>query len=306
MSSLTIVVPTVAGREAWLSEALSSIKTAIGSCDVAVVVSGNGTTEESSSIAAAHGFRFVQHDRFMSAEDHARRLPSLVTTRYFWLFADDDIMPGDAVSVVVRALDDHPNCVALFGCARSFSDAADLGFGAALPLEIHEGVYDDFRELVAATKGEAHLGAIVMRTSLLENEDYERFLGTYHAFFGQVWICVERHIDLGVVVVPKVLVDFRMGDKAWDDSYIQTGAGLSRYFSLLPSELTSVKLSARTRLPVREFARIAWLFHSSDARYLREFSRNYKGFLARTSPLLVPVASPFAKFLKSPRRTFKR
>jgi hypothetical protein len=220
--SLTIVVPTVPGREAWLGEALSSIRTSIGAHDVQVVVSGNGTKGESGEIAISLGCEFIQHDQPMSSEEHGRILSSLADTKYLWPFADDDIMPPDAVSVVLRALGENNDCVALLGRARTFSDPALCGLGTAVPLEMEVGCYGDLESLARATKGWAALGAIVVQPSCLSGEDYDRFLGTSHAFFGQVWMSVERHINQGCVVVPEVLVDSRMAEKAWDESYIRT------------------------------------------------------------------------------------
>jgi hypothetical protein len=296
--SLTVLVMTIPGREKWLAESLASIRASVGTHDVTVLVSGNGTSDDSRRIASSFGCKIAQHDLQMSAEEHGRLLSSLVSTEYVWPFADDDIMPPDAVSIVVRALNGNPGCVALLGCARSFSDPACVGLGEAVPLGIETASYSDFRSLAMATRGEAHLGAIVARTSCLMREDYDRFVGTSHAFFGQVWMAVERNIRLGAVIVSEVLVDFRMSQKAWDESYVQTGAGLNRFFNLLPSEISSLKRAGRSSLPLREFARVAWLYRLSDAPHLFAFSQNYTGVLARLSPLLVPMTSPVAKALK--------
>jgi hypothetical protein len=108
-----------------------------------------------------------------------------------------------------------------------------------------------------------------------------------------------REVRRGVLVTSDVLVEFRMSDKAWDESYIQTGAGLNRYFAKLPPELSALKRSKRGPLPLRELARSAALFRATDTRYLIAFSQNYAGVLARIAPLAIPLVAPLARLARS-------
>lgn len=303
---LSIVVPTIPGRTQELQQALESIVRVPFEEQPEIIVSGNGCGEETLILARAYGVLYFPHEQPMSASVHMRLLPSLSTGIYLWIVGDDDLVNQAGALAAVRYLSlgrDAPICV--IGRARTFVDISAAGQGRAQPVFWWRGRYTTIEEVASATSGVISHGAYIVQRDRLSIADYDHFLGTSHEMFGQLWRAVERNASSGVVVLDDVLIELRMAQKAWDRSYLETAAGVNLLWRKLPASVRFELTKQRHSLPVREMAKVAWQYSPRDTKHLLKFSRNYVGFLARLSPLLVPLLSPVAKALKwtTSRRT---
>ena len=247
--SLTVVVPTVLGREVELTRCLASVRRQASGGQVDLWVSGNGTTRTSSEIAERFGARFTQRDVRLPASEHWPLLLSEVTNYYTWILGDDDVMAPGALETVLEAIEysslQGRVLDALIGRAQFFSatDLSDLS-----PPDPHSdswksGVYFDLQQVSLASSGMVHIGAYVYRSDLFKVENHDRYAGTSHQIFGAFWDGLDQLAEMTVRIEDKPLVYLGNSSKQWDHSPIVTLLGLKNYDLLLPEAVSRTRLS---------------------------------------------------------------
>jgi glycosyltransferase involved in cell wall biosynthesis len=125
MSFVSICIPTFNhGRylEASLGSAMSQTHR-----DLEIVVLDNASTDDTQKIVAAHAsrdprIRYVRHPKNIGLIGNLDACLGCARSEYVKFLCADDTLEPECVSLMVRAMDEHP-AVALVACARIVADA---------------------------------------------------------------------------------------------------------------------------------------------------------------------------------------
>jgi len=321
LSSLTVLIPTVAGREDWLGICLDSIRNQPGGKDVQILVSGNGTGEQTRQIAESFEVEFIQRVKRMSSDAHGAAFMRDVRSEYFWVIGDDDVVPRGALLEVVDAIagsgaEARP-VDAVIGRSQYFKrdDFSDLGPATPPSALWKAGNYFDLSSAAMATSGHAALGAFIYRTSLFSQRNLDRYRGTSHNVFGAFWDGLAEVQDLQVKVLETAIVHLRQAQKEWDHSPIGTSLGLKKYYALLPESVSKQIPSAHDSLLRRTAIRFAASCPDEERPILAEYVQIHdsRQFLASAlSRLPRPLATwcvarlPPKNWRRSPAFVFRR
>lgn len=238
---LTILIPTIAERVAWLEECLDSILPLPDSRSAQVIVSGNGTGAATRRVCDERHVRLIEHPVRMTASEHGRAALAVDVGDWTWPVADDDLVAPGAVSHVLEYLKLHGPDV-IVGRTRRFvrPDLSDL----SVPVPSHRpfAVVKGIRQMAEATRMRIDLGAFVFKSRLFSAEMYDRYAGTSHEGFGALWDGIDALPDPTVVITPEVLVYARQGEKAHDESAWRTWLGMLSVADLLPESVKDIAL----------------------------------------------------------------
>lgn len=121
---LTIAIPTV-NRAKLLGRAIESAL-AQSSPDIEIIVSDNGSTDETPAVIeryANRGLRTFRHPSTMSAARHGQFLIEQAKGEFFLGLSDDDFLEPEFASEVLAAFDRHPESAFVYtGCAVHYED----------------------------------------------------------------------------------------------------------------------------------------------------------------------------------------
>jgi len=124
MPRLTIAIPTV-NRAELLGRAIESAL-AQSSPDIEIIVSDNGSTDDTPAIIARYsgrGLRTFRHPSTMSAGKHGQFLIEQAKGEFFLGLSDDDFLEPDFASEVLAAFDRHPELAFVYtGCAVHYEN----------------------------------------------------------------------------------------------------------------------------------------------------------------------------------------
>lgn len=310
LSEVTMVVPTVAGREQYLADCLNSIRAQPQSEKLKLVVSGNGTGAESEKIAVSFRACFWHHPEKIVVPDHLRSIVRRVNTRLVWIVGDDDLVAPGALWHLEQELSDHRDSPeglhAVIGRARFFSNTEPLDLGAIRPSDSEwlSGLFHSLADVSDATLGEVHFGTFVVDVSLIELPRWEKYRGTSHEIFGALWDGIADTEDLNVAVSSAPLVFLRQAEKAWDVSNVRTILGLRRFESLIPYAVGQHRFAALKPLKAEKLLRWAAQSLPAERRELRLLIASYPANPAWYSlvPLLSRRAARLLHFAVQARR----
>ncbi len=121
---LTIAIPTV-NRAELLGRAIESAL-AQSSPDIEILVSDNGSTDETPAVIARYatrGLRTFRHSSTMSAARHGQFLIEQARGEFFLGLSDDDFLEPEFAAEVLAAFDRHPESSFVYtGCAVHYED----------------------------------------------------------------------------------------------------------------------------------------------------------------------------------------
>ena len=121
---LTIAIPTV-NRAALLGRAIESAL-AQTSDEVEIIVSDNGSTDETQEVIARYAtssIRTFRHASTMSAAEHGQFLREQARGEFFLGLSDDDYLEPEFASEVLALFDRHPDLSFIYtGCAVHYDD----------------------------------------------------------------------------------------------------------------------------------------------------------------------------------------
>lgn len=279
---IEIVIPTVAGREAWLEQALGAISHQIENYPISLRVSGNGTDLMSREIAEAYGASYDHYDSKLPPWEHEFQIVTKANSSFLWIVADDDMLHEGAVEVVLEAIVAAPSVLpdAIIGRARFFSryDLSDLGGPDPIDMSWRPGFYRDLASVGRATLGSLHHGSFVFRTGLLQSEDLRRFSYTYHSLFAAFWLGLGRGDALAVTVVSDPLVMVRQSRKTWQEDQIPVLWGLQQYNQLIPSEIGLHRLALPRHLKVQKALQFSANCKPAQRSQLQDLVKSYGTF----------------------------
>ena len=207
MPRLTIAIPTV-NRADLLSRAIESAL-AQSSQDIEIIVSDNGSTDETPKVIgryANRGLRTFRHPSTMSAAKHGRFLIEQAKSEFFLGLSDDDFLEPDFAAEVLAAFDRHPEAAFVYtGCAVHYEN---IQVPAVVGPALESGA--DFLEAHYAGKREICWCACVTRVlDLLDvgPPPDDRIIGdmfywTKLAFRGPV-CCVPRVLSHYILLRPR-------------------------------------------------------------------------------------------------------
>ena len=121
---LTIAIPTV-NRAGLLGRAIESAL-AQTSPDIEIIVSDNGSNDETPTVIgryAGRGLRTFRHSSTMSAARHGEFLIQQARGEFFLGLSDDDFLEPDFAAQVLAMFDRHPDLSFVYtGCAVHYED----------------------------------------------------------------------------------------------------------------------------------------------------------------------------------------
>jgi glycosyltransferase involved in cell wall biosynthesis len=121
---LTIVIPTV-NRAKLVARAIDSAL-AQTSPEVEIIVSDNGSTDETPAVISAYagrGLRTFRHDSTISVVNHHDFLIDKVHTEFFVALSDDDFLEPEFAAEALAMFDRHPELFFLYtGCSIHYQD----------------------------------------------------------------------------------------------------------------------------------------------------------------------------------------
>lgn len=207
MPRLTIAIPTI-NRAELLGRAIESALSQ--SCpDIEILVSDNGSTDETHAVIARYaerGLRTFRHPSTMSAARHGQFLIEQARGQFFLGLSDDDFLEPDFAAEVLAAYDRHPESSFVYtGCAVYYED---IRVPALVGPPLESGA--DFIAQHYAGKREVSWCACVTRVSDLRElgpQPDDRILGdmffwTKLAFRGPVG-CVPRMLSHYILFRPR-------------------------------------------------------------------------------------------------------
>jgi glycosyltransferase involved in cell wall biosynthesis len=115
---VTVFIPTY-NRAEWLGESITSALAQTYE-DFVLVVSDNGSTDETPDVVAAFDdprLRYVRLERNIGLNSHFNRCYDTAATEYMFLIPDDDRMRPDALERTIPVLDENPTVGLVHGCA---------------------------------------------------------------------------------------------------------------------------------------------------------------------------------------------
>jgi len=133
-------------------------------------------------------------------------------------------------------------------------------------------------EIASATRGVAHIGALIFRTELIKASNFDRYAGTSHEFFGKFWDGLSTLALPTVLVLDKAVVYVRQVTKQWDESYIATILGVRRYDRLLPPELAIICSQTQRHLSRIKALQIASQPAASEKLLVAELVQTFDTF----------------------------
>jgi glycosyltransferase involved in cell wall biosynthesis len=205
-AKLTIAIPTF-NRAALFRRALQSAL-AQTSDQIAILVSDNGSTDETPSIVAQYSdrrLRSIRHETTVTRAQHGTLIFAATNTEFILVLSDDDYIEPDFSGEIIRLFDEHPELsFAYTGCLEHYDDAA-------LPALVGPRVESSLDFIAAHYSGKRQVSwcACVTRVRDLRSigpQPDDRIIGDMYfwtkiAFQGPVG-CVSRSLSHYTVLAP--------------------------------------------------------------------------------------------------------
>ena len=269
---LTIVIPTVQGRETWLSQLLHSIESLSQNTDIEILVSGNATGQSTEDLSKKFSTQFYYRNQKLTADRHHRKLIEEISDGYVWFIGDDDFIKPEVILKVVEILKKSGPDI-LIGKATFFDKDPALDSWPTGDTFI-EGEYISISDVAQATGSMLRFGTFVFNRSSVSLVDYDYF-----------------------------------ADKEWYLPPLRIMLGGMKYVELLPEEVARNVKTKKKVIKLREFVELIYTTQLVDYTYLVEYFSKFRlGVIPFIAFKLLPFK--FLKFvfqkLKNQRSKIRR
>ena len=288
---LTIVIPTVQGRETWLSQLLHSIESLSQNTDIEILVSGNATGQSTEDLSKKFSTQFYYRNQKLTADRHHRKLIEEISDGYVWFIGDDDFIKPEVILKVVEILKKSGPDI-LIGKATFFEKDPALDSWPTGDTFI-EGEYISISDVAQATGSMLRFGTFVFNRSSVSLVDYDYFADTSHQIFGMIWRAIFRK-NLRTLVLNSEIIFLRQSTKEWDLPPLRIMLGGMKYVELLPEEVARNVKTKKKVIKLREFVELIYTTQHVDYTYLVEY---FSKFRLGVIPFIAFKLLPF-KFLK--------
>lgn len=219
--TLSVCIPTF-NRLAYLTDALDSLLPQASDLGVQVFVSDNDSDDGTKGYLndIAQRFPCLRHQSNRTNIGLEKNMIAALqgaTGDYVLPIGDDEVLlPGSLAQILDAIKKHHPYVLVLNGW---HTDAKLTPKREHLPNSLKGSVFSDPETAFSNLWDKTPPGSVVIRRALLTESNFDRFLGTSHAYAGAFWAGLsetfqrEGHIRLRCMDRPTVLL--RAGEKTW-------------------------------------------------------------------------------------------
>lgn len=274
-SLLSICIPTY-NRPAYLDQCLAAILPQAEVLDVEVLISNNGSTDDTRNVIDRyqHGFpknlRCIHQATNLGYDLNHKAVIEMASSEYAWLLGDDDVALEGALQKVINALRGNPQCE--FMILNAMSTDNNL-----IPREYCLRLKDDLlirtcNDLLKNYSDKITFGMIVINARLFKKVQADKFIGTSHFYAGGVYeYLAERYLETScnnIALISEPLVYLRHGKRPWSQEIgdISVRQIPEFYFRMHSCYATNSRLamkravgSYRTILPLVRLRAEGWL-----------------------------------------------
>lgn len=221
MPKLSICVPTY-NRSSYLRECLVSILTSVKGYEdkIEIVISDNASTDNTKSVVSEfqNEHRFIRYHRndVNTGDLNFYIVAGLARGEYIWVFADDDKMEAEAISIIFDSIDSGYNLI-ISNYSIWTSDFHAVITQRLLPFS-NDVIFDDCNLLLRYLGPRLNfLSCVIIKKDIfftVPTTEFEPYLEYGHSFLYSVYTAVFRQCYAHLIAKP--LVAQRKGNSRSD------------------------------------------------------------------------------------------
>ena len=279
-SLLSICIPTFK-REKYLLENLSHIfKNKLSETVEIVIVDNNNDETNNMEIMIGElnktNIRYFKNKENIGIDRNMIKVLEQARSRYCLWLGDDDIISDELIEGLLKELKEQPDLVLL-----NFSSISEnLTIKKNNFIRIEEKIYNNLNSFFLKEVFNMPFGSIVVNKDFLHKVNYEKYIGTSHAYSGYIieyisYISEKRN---PIIYCSKNLkVYLRECKKTWSErSFIIHYEEIPKWFKLLPNEI-SQEIECKFREYLSEiFSMKILLQNMENLEKIKKLSLNYK------------------------------
>lgn len=243
---LSFCIPTL-NRGAVIGQTLDSILRQATE-DIEIVVVDGASSDNTEAVIRSYSVRYpfvryFRRDKNMGVDRDMSKSVELAEGDYCWLFPDDDTLEDGAVRRVMSALKDDPSLVVVNTSVYN-SDLRDELLPRVMSLQSDRTYLpSECEELFSATVSHlSYMGAVVIRRSLWNDREKEKYFGTE---FIHVGVIFQADLPRPAHVIVDPLIRQRYGVSMWSSRNFEVSV---LKWPLLIRSFENITLQNRERL----------------------------------------------------------
>jgi GT2 family glycosyltransferase len=291
---LSIFIPTF-NRGHLISETLDSFIEQIAEYQIPIIISDNCSTDDTFHVVQSYicKYPFIKYSKNpanLGFDGNVVKMTGLVSTKYCWLFGDDDIINKGAIDIVLKAIKNNFDLVVVNASLNSVDLSSQIAYRHLAidkdKLYTGEEIEKAFLDLVSYT---SFIGGLIIKKELWDNVDFTKYLKTGFVHVGISYEYLNKNSKVYYVAEP--LVTIRLGNSGWSRNSFEIWYVLwCRVIKSLPNYTSSIK-----KMVYIDFSEI------SIKGYLRERARGafrsdvYKRFIK--NDISIPIKKKYSLLL---------
>jgi abequosyltransferase len=221
---LSICIPTY-NRCEYLLHTLEAFLPQVQPRQVPIYVSDNGSTDRTVEMLSQYQknryplLSFQRNTTNLGIDRNVAKAVAMASSRYVWLFGDDDIPHADAVDRILNHLGNDYKLLVVN--ASSYSGDWSIRVEERRVKLLRDRVYEPSEQerlLVDTASYATFLGGLVLEKSLWHSIPQEGFMGSDYLHVAVAYRYIVGHKAL---LVAKPLLDIRLGGASWAGRYFE-------------------------------------------------------------------------------------
>lgn len=222
---LSICIPTF-NREKYLKQCLEYVVPQAKKYDVPIYISDNNSNDGTSllvnNMKLFYDNIFYEKQSFnIGIDKNMMNVIKMSKTKYSWWLGDDDIIENDAISEVLKILNSNNEKSFVLLNGGFISEDLSKKFRQTTFKKNKDEVITKCVDFFKKNCFNMPFGTLIINNHILNNVNYERFIGTSHAYSGTVLeYLADEYLEANannIYLVARPLVFLRCGEKSWKD-----------------------------------------------------------------------------------------
>jgi abequosyltransferase len=244
---LSIFIPTF-NRGHLIGETLDSFIDQIEEYQIPIIISDNCSTDDTYNVVQSYinKYPFIKYSKNtenLGFDGNVIKMAGLVSTKYCWLFGDDDVISKGAIDYVLKVIKNNYDLIVVNASLNSVDLSKQITYRHLAidedKLYTSKEIENAFLDLVSYT---SFIGGLIVKKDLWSKVDFTKYLKTGFVHVGMSFEYLNENSS--VYYVSKPLVTIRLGNSGWSRNSFEIWYVLwGRAINNIPNYTSKIKKS---------------------------------------------------------------
>ena len=247
---LSICIPTF-NRKEYLIQALQAVIPQAKLFNIPIYISDNCSIDETEYVIQQlqqteyNLIFYTKQQQNIGMDRNWFAVLEMSQSKYCWWLGDDDVILDGAIAKILNILE-HDNNIDLMVLNTQFITPDGVTHTNSQLLNIAQDLYcTDYLVCFSDYWNVTYFGNVIINRLGILQQNYARFIGTFHAYSGAIWDYLLQSHKLNhvnnIIILANQCVLLRTGEKTWSDSYVEVFyQAIPRWSMLLLPEYSNV------------------------------------------------------------------